>query len=110
MTKKHLPNDQKYVWNSMAYKAKYADLFRELPDQALVEAFNTKVGIRYFNFAIQGFMNALDAEIRTRGFDLSAITTNEALSWKYKIGLNHKKIYPLIEPMNDVLKNEHDAG
>ena len=80
------------IFNSIKYKQQYLNEFKYLTDQELAEKFNSKVGIRYFNFAIQGFMDAMREEFEHRRIDYSAIGNNMSMSYANKIKILDAKI------------------
>ena len=80
------------IFNSKKYKQHYLNEFKYLTDQELAEKFNSKAGIRYFNFAIQGFMNAMREEFERRGLDYSAIGNKMSMSYANKIKILDARI------------------
>ena len=82
-------------YNSKEYKAIYQTYFKGLTNQELALEFNQKVGICYFNFAIQGFMNALIDALNEREIDYTEIQTSAATSWACKIKIDEGKVIKL---------------
>lgn len=82
-------------YNSKEYKAIYQTYFKGLTNQELALEFNQKVGICYFNFAIQGFMNALIDALNEREIDYTEIQTTAATSWACKIKIDEGKVIKL---------------
>ena len=56
-----------------------------MTDQELAEGFNRKVRIRYFNFAISGYMSAMREEFDQRVIDYCAIGDEKSMSYANKI-------------------------
>ena len=52
------------ITNSNQYKKEYLIQLKKLTNNELAEQFNSKVGIQYFNFTIQGFMVAMREELQ----------------------------------------------
>lgn len=82
-------------YNSKEYKSIYQTYFKGLTNQELALEFNQKVGICYFNFAIQGFMNALIDALNEREIDYTEIQTSAATSWACKIKIDEGKVIKL---------------
>ncbi len=82
-------------YNSKEYKAIYQTYFKGLTNQELALEFNQKVGICYFNFALQGFMNALIDVLNEREIDYTEIQTSAATSWACKIKIDEGKVIKL---------------
>ncbi|TYA55711.1 hypothetical protein [Formosa maritima] len=80
------------ITNSSQYKQKYLQKFKNLTDNELAEEFNRKVGIKYFNFAIQGFMDAMREELIRRKIDFSEIDHENSMSYKNKVKILNCKI------------------
>ena len=93
MNKPQLPEGS--VYSVKEYKTIYALYFRDLTNQELAAAFNQKVGIRYFNVAIQGFMNAMIYTLKERAIDCTEIETSDAISWACQIKIVEGKIFTL---------------
>ncbi|MEY3050159.1 MAG: hypothetical protein RL365_2197 [Bacteroidota bacterium] len=83
MNQQLFPNETIYC--AKEYTTRYLTCLKTLSDKELASAFNQKVGIRYFNFAIQGFMKALIHEMQKRDIDFSAIKTSTGISWANNI-------------------------
>jgi hypothetical protein len=73
------------ITNSNQYKKEYLIQLKKLTNNELAEQFNSKVGIQYFNFALQGFMGAMHEELQSRKIDYSEIGDNKGLSYAHKI-------------------------
>lgn len=73
------------IFNSIKYKQHYLKEFKYLTDKELAEKFNSQVGIRYFNFAIQGFMNAMRQDLQRRQLDYREIDEDMSISYANKI-------------------------
>ena len=80
------------ITNSNKYKKAYLEQLKYLTNNELVEQFNSKVGIRYFNFAIQGFMGAMREELQSRGIDYTEIGNEKTMSYANKIKIINSKI------------------
>ena len=80
------------MFDSIKYKQHYLNEFKYLTNQELAETFNSKVGIRYFNFAIQGFMSAMCEEFERRGLDYSTIGNKMSMSYANKIKILDARI------------------
>jgi len=90
MNQKLFPNETIYC--AKEYTTRYSTYLKTLSDQELSLAFNQKVGIRYFNFAIQGFMKALIHEMQQRDIDFSAIKTSNGISWANNIRIEDQVV------------------
>jgi hypothetical protein len=90
MNQQLFPNETIYC--AKEYTTRYATYLKTLSDQELSLAFNQKVGIRYFNFAIQGFMKALIHEMQQRDIDFSAIKTSNGISWANNIRIEDQVV------------------
>ena len=80
------------IFNSIKYKQHYLEEFKYLTDKELAEKFNSQVGIRYFNFAIQGFMNAMREDLERRELDYREIGDEMSISYANKIKILDGKI------------------
>ena len=80
------------IFNSIKYKQHYLKEFKNLTDKELAEKFNGQVGIRYFNFAIQGFMNAMSEDLERRELDYREIGNEMSISYANKIKILDGKI------------------
>jgi hypothetical protein len=80
------------ITNSNQYKKEYLIRLKKLTNNELVEQFNSKVGIQYFNFAIQGFMGAMRDEIQRRKIECDEIGGDKTLSYANKIKIKDGKI------------------
>jgi hypothetical protein len=85
-----IPNET--IYGAKEYTALYTRYCKTLSHQELASEFNQKVRIRYFNFAIQGFMKALIHEMEQRDIDLSAIKTSNGISWANDIRMEDKVV------------------
>ena len=90
MNQQLFPNETIYC--AKEYTTRYSKYLKTLSDQELSSAFNQKVGIRYFNFAIQGFMKALIHEMQQRDIDFSAIKTSNGISWANNIRIEDQVV------------------
>jgi hypothetical protein len=90
MNQQLFPNET--IYGAKEYTTRYATYLKTLSDQELSSAFNQKVGIRYFNFAIQGFMKALKHEMQQRDIDFSAIKTSNGISWANNIRIEDQVV------------------
>ena len=90
MNQQLFPNETIYC--AKEYTTRYSTYLKTLSDQELSLAFNQKVGIRYFNFAIQGFMKALIHEMQQRDIDFSAIKTSNGISWANNIRIEDQVV------------------
>jgi hypothetical protein len=52
------------ITDSIQYKKEYLTQLKKLTNNNLAEQFNSKVGIQYFNFTIQGFIGAMHEELQ----------------------------------------------
>ena len=93
MNKPQLPEGS--VYSVKEYRVFYALYFRGLTNQELAQEFNQKVRIRYFNVAIQGFMNAMIYTLKERAIDCTEIETSDAISWACEIKIVEGKIFTL---------------
>jgi hypothetical protein len=98
MNQQLFPNET--IFSAKEYTAHYAVYLHTLSNQELAAAFNQKVGIRYFNVAIQGFMNALIHEMEQRDLDLSAIKTVHGMSWAKHIHITGNTVWTLPTPIH----------
>jgi len=98
MNQQLFPNET--IYSAKEYTAHYAVYLQPLSNQELAAAFNQKVGIRYFNVAIQGFMNALIHEMEQRDLDLSAIKTVHGMSWAKHIHITGNTVWTLPTPIH----------
>ena len=80
------------IFDSIKYKQHYLKEFKYLTDKELAEKFNSQVGIRYFNFAIQGFMNAMREDLERRELDYREIGNEMSISYANKIKILDGKI------------------
>jgi hypothetical protein len=80
------------ITNSNQYKKAYLDQLKKLTNNELAEQFNSKVGIRYFNFALQGFMGAMREELQSRRIDCSEIREEKTMYYTNKIKIIDGKI------------------
>jgi hypothetical protein len=80
------------ITNSNQYKKAYLEQLKYLTDNELAEQFNSKVGIRYFNFTIQGFMGATREELQSREIDYTEIGNEKTMSYANKIKIIDGKI------------------
>lgn len=80
------------ITNSNQHKKAYLTQLKKLTNNELVEQFNSKVGIRYFNFAIQGFMGAMREELQSRKIDYTEIGNEKTMSYANKIKIINGKI------------------
>jgi hypothetical protein len=80
------------ITNSNQYKIEYLVQLKNLTNNELAEQFNSKVGIRYFNFAIQGFMGAMREELQSRKIDYFEIGDEKTMSYANKIKIIDGKI------------------
>ena len=83
------------IHSANEYQLIYTSYFRGLTNQEMALEFNQKVRICYFNFAIQGFMNALMYTLKERAIDCSEIETSDAISWACEIKIVEGKVYTL---------------
>jgi hypothetical protein len=90
MNQQLFPNETIYC--AKEYTTRYSTYLKTLSDQELSLAFNQKVGIRYFNFAIQGFMKAFIHEMQQRDIDFSAIKTSNGISWANNIRIEDQVV------------------
>lgn len=77
------------------YKVEYMEKLSKLDDQGFIELFNSHVGKRYFNIALQGYLGAIYDEFAKRDIDFSAIGDEKGMSFAKKVILIGKKIYTL---------------
>jgi hypothetical protein len=80
------------ITNSNQYKKEYLIQLKKLTNNELAEQFNSKVGIRYFNFALQGFMGAMREELQSRKIDYTEIGDEKTISYANKIKIIDGKI------------------
>jgi hypothetical protein len=80
------------ITNSNQYKKEYLIQLKKLTDNELAEQFNSKVGIQYFNFSIQGFMGAMREELQSRKIDYSEIGDEKTMSYANKMKIIDGKI------------------
>ena len=80
------------ITSSNQYKKAYLEQLRYLTNNELVEQFNSKVGIQYFNFALQGFMGAMREELQSREIDYTEIGGEKTMSYANKIKIIDGKI------------------
>jgi hypothetical protein len=80
------------ITNSNQYKKAYLEQLNYLTNNELVEQFNSKVGIQYFNFALQGFMGAMHEELQSRKIDYTEIGNEKTISYAHKIKIIDGKI------------------
>jgi len=52
------------ITNSNQHKKEYLTQLKKLTNNNLAEQFNSKVGIQYFNFTIQGFIGTMHEELQ----------------------------------------------
>jgi hypothetical protein len=80
------------ITNSIQYKKEYLTQLKKLTNNELAEQFNSKVGIQYFNFTIQGFMGAMRKELQSREIDYTEIGNEKTISYANKIKIINGKI------------------
>ena len=80
------------ITNSNQHKKAYLTQLKKLTNNELAEQFNSKVGIRYFNFTIQGFMGAMREEFQSREIDYTEIGNEKTMSYANKIKIINSKI------------------
>jgi hypothetical protein len=80
------------ITNSNQYKIEYLIQLKKLTNNELAEQFNSKVGIQYFNFALQGFMGAMHEELQSRKIDYTEIGNEKTISYAHKIKIIDGKI------------------
>jgi uncharacterized protein (DUF2164 family) len=80
------------ITNSNQYKKEYQIQLKKLTNNELVEQFNSKVGIQYFNFGIQGFMGAMREELQGREINYTEIGNEKTISYANKIKIINGKI------------------
>lgn len=74
------------------YKEEYTEKLSNLDDNGFINLFNSHVGLRYFNIALQGCYWALRDEFKKRDINYSAIGDEKGLSFANKIKLVGNKV------------------
>jgi hypothetical protein len=87
-----LQNGTQHYWNSREYKRSALWKCRALTDDELAEEFNRYVGIKCFNFYLQGAMGAVWAELRRRKIDYSDVGSGNTLSFAQKVKIIDGKL------------------
>lgn len=74
------------------YKVEYMEKLSNLDDKGFIELFNSHVGLRYYNIALQGYYCALHDEFAKRDINYSAVGDEKGLSFAHKIKLVGNKV------------------
>ena len=78
--------------NHEEYKKECEIRFNKMTDAEIIEAFNKQVGNTGWTTSRGIYLSSFHKELDNRGFDFSAIGTNNSLSFKNKIILVGKKV------------------